>query len=245
MHDDREHGRLTMPLHYVEHRSAVEFAPLVKKIAYQLAAKLPASVQVEDLMQAGMIGLLDAIGHFDATQGAQFETYASQRIRGAMLDELREIDWVPRSVRKNARGIESAMTSLQQSLGRAPTEQEIADCMQVSLAEYQTMLADAKGHQLLYYEDFHNDDGDPIELNLSDGRPNPFETIQDDGMRRALIEAIDELPEREKLMMAMYYQEDLNLKEIGAVLGVSESRVCQIHSQAVMRLRSKLRDWIG
>jgi len=234
-----------MPLHHVAQRPAAEFAPLVKRIAYQLAAKLPASVQVEDLMQAGMIGLLDAISHFDETQGAQFETYASQRIRGAMLDELREIDWVPRSVRKNARGIENAIATLQQQLGHAPTEQEIADTMGVGLAEYQSMLADARGHQLVYYEDFHNDDGDPIELNLADGRPNPFETLQDQGMRRALIEAIDELPEREKLMMAMYYQEDLNLKEIGVVLGVSESRVCQIHSQAVMRLRSKLKGWVG
>lgn len=234
-----------MPLHYVAQRPAADFAPLVKRIAYQLAAKLPASVQVEDLMQAGMMGLLDAISHFDATQGAQFETYASQRIRGAMLDELREIDWVPRSVRKNARGIERAITMLQQQLGHAPSEQEIANAMGIPLTEYQTMLADARGHQLVYYEDFYSDDGDPVELNLTDGRPNPFETVQDQGMRRALIEAIDELPEREKLMMAMYYQEDLNLKEIGAVLGVSESRVCQIHSQAVMRLRSKLKDWIG
>lgn len=234
-----------MPLHHVAQRSAADFAPLVKRIAYQLAAKLPASVQVEDLMQAGMLGLLDAMSHFDETQGAQFETYASQRIRGAMLDELREIDWVPRSVRRNARGIENAITTLQQRLGHAPTEQEIADTMGVPLAEYQSMLADARGHQLIYYEDFHNEEGEPVELNLADERPNPFETIQDEGMRQALVQAIAELPEREKLMMAMYYQEDLNLKEIGAVLGVSESRVCQIHSQAVMRLRSKLKDWIG
>lgn len=234
-----------MSHHFVAQRPATDFAPLVKRIAYQLAAKLPACVQVEDLMQAGMLGLLDAISHFDENQGAQFETYASQRIRGAMLDELREIDWVPRSVRKNARSIENAITLLQQQLGHAPSEQEVANAMGIELAEYQAMLTDARGHQLVYYEDFHDDDGDPGELNLADGRPNPFETIQDQGMRRALIEAIDELPEREKFMMAMYYQEDLNLKEIGAVLGVSESRVCQIHSHAVMLLRSKLKDWIG
>jgi len=234
-----------MPLHYVAHRPAADFAPLVKRIAYQLAARLPASVQMDDLVQAGMIGLLDAISHFDENQGAQFETYASQRIRGAMLDGLREIDWVPRSVRKNARDIENVMTTLQQQLGHAPSEQEIADAMGVGLAGYQAMLGDARGHQLVYYEDFRNEDGDPVELNLADGRPNPFEEIQEHGMRRALVEAIEHLPEREKMMMAMYYQEDLNLKEIGAVLGVSESRVCQIHSQAVMRLRSKLKDWIG
>ncbi len=226
-------------------RSATEFAPLVKRIAYQLASKLPASVQVDDLMQAGMLGLLDAMDHYDESHGAQFETYASQRIRGAMLDELREIDWVPRSVRKNARDIERTIAELQQKLGAPPMEQEIADAMGIDLAEYQSMLANARGHQLVYYEDFHNEDGDQVELNLSDGRPNPFELLQDHGMRQALIEAIDELPEREKMMMAMYYQEDLNLKEIGAIMSVSESRVCQIHTQAVMRLRSKLKAWIG
>jgi RNA polymerase sigma factor for flagellar operon FliA len=226
-------------------RSATDFAPLVKRIAYQLASKLPASVQVDDLMQAGMLGLLDAMDHYDESHGAQFETYASQRIRGAMLDELREIDWVPRSVRKNARDIERAITALQQKLGHPPMEQEIAEAMGVDIAEYQSMLADARGHQLVYYEDFQNEDGDPIELNLADNRPNPFELLQDQGMREALIDAIEGLPEREKMMMAMYYQEDLNLKEIGAVMGVSESRVCQIHTQAVMRLRSKLKLWIG
>jgi RNA polymerase sigma factor for flagellar operon FliA len=234
-----------MPDYCVAQRPAADFAPLVKRIAFQLAAKLPASVQVDDLMQAGMMGLLDAIGHFDENQGAQFETYASQRIRGAMLDELREIDWVPRSVRKSARDIEKAMTALQQKLGHAPSEQEIADVLGIALASYQSMLADARGHQLVYYEDFHNEDGDPVEFNLADSRPTPFEVIRDGDMQRALVEAIETLPERERLMMAMYYQEDLNLKEIGAVMGVSESRVCQIHSQAVMRLRSKLKDWIG
>ncbi len=226
-------------------RSATEFASLVKRIAYQLASKLPASVQVDDLMQAGMLGLLDALDHYDESYGAQFETYASQRIRGAMLDELREIDWVPRSVRKNARDIERTVAALQQKLGQPPTEHEIAAAMGVEIAEYQSMLSDARGHQLVYYEDFQNEDGDPIELNLADNRPTPFELLQDQGMREALIDAIETLPEREKMMMAMYYQEDLNLKEIGAVMGVSESRVCQIHTQAVLRLRSKLKLWIG
>lgn len=196
-------------------------------------------------MQAGMLGLLDALGNFDENQGAQFETYATQRIRGAMLDELRGIDWVPRSVRKNARNIENAMSALQQKLGQPPSEQQIADAMNIGLAEYQSMLADARGHQLLYYEDFHNEDGDPVELNLADTRLTPLEAIQDSGLQAAVVQAIEGLPEREKMMMAMYYQEDLNLKEIGAVMGVSESRVCQIHTQAVLRLRGKLKDWIS
>ncbi|MCX7627719.1 MAG: RNA polymerase sigma factor FliA [Methylophilaceae bacterium] len=229
----------------MQERSVLAYAPLVKRIAHQLAARLPASVEVDDLMQAGMLGLLAAMEHFDENQGAQFETYASQRIRGAMLDALREIDWVPRSVRKHAREIEQTIAVLQQKLGHAPTEQEIADAMGIELTEYQSMLADARGHQLLYYEDFHDENGDPAELDIADTRPTPLETILDSGLHQALIQAIKELPEREKMVMAMYYQEDLNLKEIGAILGVSESRVCQIHSQAVMRLRSKLRDWIS
>lgn len=162
-----------------------------------------------------------------------------------MLDELREIDWVPRSVRKNAREIEKAISFLQQQLGGQPTETEIAERLGVPLQEYQEMLTDARGHQLVYYEDFNNEGDDPVELNVSDGRPGPLDAIQDGGMQQALVLAIDDLPEREKMVMAMYYQEDLNLKEVGAVMGVSESRVCQIHTQAIMRLRVKLKDWIG
>lgn len=226
-------------------RSASNYSMLVKRIAYQLAARLPANVELDDLVQAGMIGLLDALNNFDETQGAQFETYASQRIRGAMLDELREIDWVPRSVRKNAREIEKAISFLQQQLGGQPSETEIAERLGVPLQEYQEMLTDARGHQLVYYEDFNNEGDDPVELNVTDGRLGPLDAIQDEGMQQALVLAIDDLPEREKMVMAMYYQEDLNLKEVGAVMGVSESRVCQIHTQAIMRLRVKLKDWIG
>lgn len=224
-------------------KAVAEYAQLVKRLAYQLAARLPSSVQVDDLVQAGMMGLLDALNYYDESHGAQFETYATQRIRGAMLDELREADWAPRSVRKNARDIEHAIHLLEQELGQAPGEQQIADKLGVPLAEYQEMLADARGHQLVHYEDFENDDGESVAFNLADSRPNPFQVLQDDRMRAMLVKAIAELPEREKLVMAMYYQEDLNLKEVGAVLGVSESRVCQLHSQAIMRLRSKMKEW--
>lgn len=225
-------------------RPVTAYAQLVKRIAYQLAARLPTSVQVDDLIQAGMIGLLDAMNNYDETQGAQFETYATQRVRGAMLDELREIDWAPRSVRKNARDIEQAVHALEQVLGKAPSEQQIADKLGVPLAEYQQMLGDARGHQLLYYEDFQDADGEEIEFNMADDRPGPFDQLQDHGMRMHLVQGISELPEREKLVMALYYQEELNLKEIGAILGVSESRVCQLHSQAIIRLRSKMNDWV-
>ena len=189
------------------------------------------------------MGLLDALQGYDDQQGAQFETYATQRIRGAMLDELRDADWAPRSVRKQARDIERAIHQLQQSLGQSPSEQQIAETMGVPLAEYQQMLSEAHGHQLVHYEDFENEDGETIGFNLTDSRPTPLQVLQDDAMRESLIKGISELPEREKMVMAMYYQEDLNLKEIGAVLGVTESRVCQLHSQAILRLRGKMKEW--
>lgn len=226
-------------------QAVADYAQLVKRLAFQLVSRLPSSVQVDDLIQAGMIGLLDALGHYENDHGAQFETYATQRIRGAMLDELRHADWAPRSVRKHAREIEQAIHQLQQELGKSPTEQQIADKLDLELTEYQEMLSDARGQQLLHYDDFENDDGENVTFNLADTRPLPFQVLQETGMRTALVEAIAELPEREKMVMAMYYQEDLNLKEIGAVLGVSESRVCQLHSQAILRLRSMLREWVN
>ncbi|BCB26702.1 RNA polymerase sigma factor FliA [Sulfurimicrobium lacus] len=224
----------------------VQYAPLVRRIAHHLAAKLPASVEVDDLIQAGLIGLLDAVGHYDQSQGAQFETYASQRIRGAMLDELREADWAPRSARKCMRTIEAAINRLEQKLGRQPGEQELASELKVPLAEFQQMLQDARGHQLVYYEDYQADgDDDFFERHSADQRPGPLGQIENEDFRAALVEAISVLPEREQMVMSLYYEEELNLKEIGAVLGVTESRVSQLHSQAVARLRSRLKDWLG
>jgi RNA polymerase sigma factor FliA len=221
-----------------------KYAPLVKRIAYHMMARLPASVEVDDLIQVGLIGLMDAVSRFDGTQGAQFESYATQRIRGAMLDELREADWLPRHVRQKSRQIETAIHSLQQRLGKPPTEQEISKEMGIPIDQYQGMLNDVKGSQLLYYEDFSDDDSaNFLERYLVDGSSDPLALLEDEGFRASLIEAIHTLPERERSMMGMYYEQDMNLKEIGVVLGVSESRVCQLHSQAVARLRAQLKVW--
>ena len=226
-----------------------EHVPLVKKLAHQLKAKLPPSVEVDDLIQAGMIGLLDAISRYEDTHGAQFETYAVQRIRGAMLDELRGSDWLPRSIRQNMRKIEEAMNKLQQRLGRAPKETEIAKELKLSLAEYQDILNDGMGHQLVYYEDFHEKDENDhfLDRYCIDEKSDPLQTLVNGGFRAAVIQAIEALPEREKILMGLYYEQEMNLKEIGAVMGVSESRVSQLHSQAIARMRAKLREkaWTG
>jgi len=220
-----------------------EYAPLVKRIAHFMMLKLPNSVQVDDIIQAGMIGLLDAAGRYDELRGAQFETYASQRIRGAMLDELRGADWLPRSMRSDMRRIESAISRMQQRLGKAPAESEIAAELGITLQAYQQLLHESRGAQLMYYEDFHNsDDEDFFERFETGGNSNPMELLKDERFRDALIQAIGNLPERERMMMGMHYEQDMNLREIGEVLGVGESRVCQLHSQAVARLRGMLKD---
>lgn len=221
-----------------------QFSPLVKRIAYHLMVRLPASVEVDDLIQVGLIGLMDAIERFDGSQGAQFESYATQRIRGSMLDDLREADWLPRHIRQKSRQIETTISRLEQRLGRPPSEGEISKEMGLAIDDYQSMLGDVKGNQLLYYEDFTDEDSaDFLERYLVDDASDPLSLLHDDGFRQGLIDAIDDLPEREKNLMGMYYEQDMNLKEIGAVMGVSESRVCQLHSQAVARLRAKMKPW--
>jgi len=232
-----------------KNRLLEEHAPLVKKLAHQLKAKLPPSVEVDDLIQAGMIGLLDAVGRYEENHGAQFETYAVQRIRGAMLDELRNSDWLPRSIRQNMRKIEVAMNKLQQKFGRMPLEAEIAKELKLSLEEYQEMLTEGSGHQLVYYEDFHDKDENDhfLDRYCVDEKSDPLQSLMNSGFREAVIRSLDVLPEREKILMGLYYEQEMNLKEIGAVMGVSESRVCQLHSQAIARMRSKLREqaWTG
>ncbi len=222
-----------------------QYSPLVRRLAHQMIAKLPANVEVDDLIQVGLIGLTDALSRFDAEQGVQFETFATQRIRGAMLDELRGGDWMSRGTRRQQREIEVAVHKVEQRLGRAPREDEIAAEMGLPLAEYQELLGKVRGTQLVYLEDMSGDDGDNdyLDRHVADENANPVAMLQDHRMREALVEAIKNLPEREQFVMSMYYEHDMNLKEIAAVLKVTESRVCQLHSQSIARLRVKLRDW--
>lgn len=226
-----------------------QYTPLVRRLALQLIAKLPASVELDDLIQVGMLGLLTAADRYQDDQGAKFETYASQRIRGAMLDELRANDWVPRGLRQSSRSVSSAVQAQEQKLGRAPTEGEIAQQLHMSLDSYQHLLQEIHGCQLVYYEDFDRDDQ---ENNFLDRQSQGAHSMMDEPLtrllkgdfRRQLVEAIELIPERERLLLSLYYEEELNLREIGAVLEVNQSRVCQLHSQAISRLRASLRESI-
>ena len=225
--------------------------PMVRRMALQMLAKLPASVELDDLIQAGMIGLLDASTRYQDNRGAQFETFASQRIRGAMLDELRANDWGSRGLRQSARKVEGAIQTLEHRLGRAPTEGEIAKELKMTLEAYQGLLQEIQGCQLLYVEDFSGDgEGDSpfLDRHASEARgerggdDDPLAQLLESGFRHQLVDAIGQLPERDRLLLNLYYEEELNLREIGAILEVSQSRVCQLHSQAISRLRAKLKD---
>lgn len=217
---------------------------MVKRIAHHMYAKLPASVEVDDLIQVGMMGLADAISKYDSQHGAQFETYANQRIRGAILDELRSTDWMSRTSRKEQKIIEKAIQKAEQQLGRDPGEQDIANEMGISISAYQEMLFKSRGTQLLYLEDLTgevNGDEEFLDRYVSDSESDPFHMLENQNMRQSLIDAIGLLPEREQNIMSMYYEQEMNLKEMAEVLGITDSRVSQLHSQAIARLRQKLK----
>jgi RNA polymerase sigma factor for flagellar operon FliA len=221
-----------------------QYQPLVRKLAHHMMAKLPANVQVDDLIQVGLIGLSEALTRFEATQGVQFETFATQRIRGAMLDELRENDWVSRGTRKSQKEIEESMRRLEHRLGRSPLESEIAADLGMSLSDYQSLLGKVRGTQLFYLEDMthSSDDEDSfLDRHMGDSDADPLNMLRNQRLREALVAAINNLPEREQYIMSMYYEQDMNLKEIAAVLDVTESRICQLHSQSIARLRAKMR----
>jgi RNA polymerase sigma factor for flagellar operon FliA len=221
-----------------------QYQPLVRRLAHHMMAKLPANVQVDDLIQVGLIGLSEALTRYEAAQGVLFETFASQRIRGAMLDELRGNDWMSRGSRKSQKEIEQAMRRLEHTLGRTPLESEIAADMGMNLADYQSLLGKVRGTQLVYLEDMArgNDEDDSfLDRHVGDSEADPANMLQDHRLRQALVAAIKNLPEREQYIMSMYYEKDMNLKEIAAVLDVTESRICQLHSQSIARLRAKMR----
>ena len=222
---------------------AVErYAPLVKRIAHHLLLRMPASVQIDDLIQSGMIGLLEAAKKYDVTKGASFETYAGIRIRGSMLDEVRKGDWAPRSVHRKSRKVAEAVKAIEARTGKDAKDQDIANELDINLNAYYAILQDASGSRLFSYDDIMEGDDSAIELAAGE-LPGPCDGLQRDTFKAHLSNAIDGLPDREKLVLALYYDEELNLKEIGEVIGVSESRVSQIHSQAAMRLKARLSDW--
>ncbi|WP_409989059.1 RNA polymerase sigma factor FliA [Cellvibrio sp.] len=221
-----------------------EFAPLVKRIAYHMMMRMPASVQVDDLIQAGMIGLIEAAQKYDSSKGASFETYAGIRIRGAIVDEMRRGDWAPRSVHRNSRRIAQAIKAVEARTGRDAQDAEVAAELGVDLPEYFSMLQDSNCSRLYSYEEtFGEEDSNIDASDTSSAFASPFEGLQREGLKQALAAAIAQLPERERMVLALYYTEELNLKEIGLVLGVSESRVSQIHSQAAARLKARLAGW--
>lgn len=230
--------------HLDRSQSVRALMPMVRRQALALRVRLPESVALNDLVQAGMVGLLEAFDRFDAGQNASFETYASQRVRGAMIDSLRSSDWLPRSVRRDGRALTQAIKRLEHQLGRPPRGREIAREMGLSLDDYHSLLNDVNNGLILSYQEHDSEDEKrsvpAAGVETTDGNDNPFAALLASELRQHLIAAIDALPERERTLLGLYYQEELNLKEIGAVLGVSESRVSQLHSQAMARLRKAL-----
>jgi RNA polymerase sigma factor FliA len=218
-------------------------AGLVKRIAYHLVSRMPPTVEVDDLIQAGMIGLLDAARHYTASKGANFETYAGIRIRGAMLDEVRKCDWTPRSVHRGAREIAEVIRKIENETGNEAKPADIASALGMSIEAYHKSVQDAATCRLFSFDQFADPNEDSLLDQARDDGPTPAEHIEQDDFKKALAAAIDGLPERERMVLSLYYDDELNLREIGAVLEVSESRVCQIHGQALVRLRARMTDW--
>jgi RNA polymerase sigma factor for flagellar operon FliA len=227
-------------------RLVVAYSPLVKYVAGRMSSGLPAHVEEADLISYGLGGLISAIERFDLTREIKFETYAITRIRGAIIDELRTLDWVPRSVRARARQIERVNMKLEAQLQRAPTDEEMATELEISLEDFQERLVQISNSTIVALDEmWHVSDASGDQVSLLDtlpdsGAPDPQTLVDESELRERIADAIAALPEREKLVVALYYYENLTLREIGEVLGVTESRVSQLHTKAVLRLRSKL-----
>ena len=219
------------------------YAPLVKKIALHLKARLPHSVQVDDLIQSGMIGLLDASNNFDDSKGASFETFASIRIRGAMIDEIRSGDWAPRTVHQNTRRISDAMTELAKKLGRDATDLEVSEYLGIPVDEYHRMLYESSTTKIVGIEDLGVSADALVFENQNINENKPLNAVLEHNYRQSLAKAIETLPPKEALLLSLYYKDELNMKEIGKIMEISESRVSQILNQTILRLRSKLKDW--
>jgi RNA polymerase sigma factor for flagellar operon FliA len=226
----------------------LEYSPLIKYIAQKIAARLPANIELDDLMSSGVIGLMDAIDKYDATRDNKFKTYAEFRIRGAILDELRAQDWVPRSVREKAKQLERCYTKIEQQKGRQATDEEVCEELGISQDEYHDMLNQVRSVSLLSFDDissFSKTDKRTMHGYGSENgpkMPTPFNEVNSACVKKIVADAIRELPEKQRLVLSLYYYEDLNLKEIGRVLDVTESRVSQLHTQAILRLKAKLRN---
>ena len=221
----------------------MQHLPLVKRIAFHLLSRLPDSVQVDDLIQAGMLGLLEAIKQYDATQGASFDTYAGIRIRGSMIDEIRRSDWTPRSVHKKSRGVAEAIRIIENRTGRSASDIEVAEYLNISLNEYHHILQDASSCRVFSVEELAQSGDNYLEEAVPDNA-QPIDALSREKFQQALAKAIASLPERERLVISLYYEDEFNLREIGEILNVSESRVCQISTQAILRLRSRMAEWI-
>ncbi len=226
----------------VEQNYVSEYAPLVKRIAHHLIARLPSSVLAEDLVQAGMIGLIEASRNFNPTKGASFSTYAGIRIRGSMLDEMRKGDWAPRSVHRNTRKVHKAIREVENKNGRDAKDIEVAELMGLTIKEYHSILQDTKGAKVFTFEEMGIDD-DILSSTTTIALMGPLEKLQKDNFYKVLASEIARLPERERLVLSLYYDEELNLREVGDILNVSESRISQIHSQAMTRLQLRMQEW--
>jgi len=222
----------------------VKYSPLIKYIANRIAMRLPSHIETDDMINTGVLGLMDAIEKFDPERGVKFETYAEFRIKGAILDELRAMDWVPRSVRKIATWLETTGVELEKKLGRAATDEEMADAMDIEVDKLHEFLSRAGGISLLSLEmvSKYNDSKKPLLDFLADGEhANPLDQLKNDELKDLVARCIEILPEKEKMVISLYYYDELTMKEIGKILKLTESRVSQIHTKAVIRLKGKLR----
>ena len=219
-----------------------KYGGMVKQIAYHMMLRLPDNIQIEDIIQTGMIGLMEAAKNYNPDKGAKFETYASIRIRGTIIDELRREDWIPRSVYKNARMVSDAIQVIENRTGRDAKDTEVCEYLNISLSDYHKILINSNGTKLFSIDEL-GVSSEYISDKLKDNREEPFSEAEKEKFKKDLAQQISELPEREKVLLELYYDKELNLKEIGQVLNVSESRVCQLHGQAMMRLQSRMQEW--